>query len=202
MDALEGTDPPAVINVLLDYGLTGNHDLSSYMSLLYKAVEMKKRDVVKLLLDHGADVNRQKPELALIEAIRSDDPDMVSLLVKHGAFTEESNAFGYALTNRRIRSVMLLLEHGADINDTVTVRCDENGALSKIKVDTPLHRVIMARPKPSEATCSLEELIRFLLMNGANADIVNDKGKTPLQVARRKRKKGVIKIFEEFGVKK
>lgn len=200
--ALEGTDPPAIINALLDYGLTGNHDLNSDMSLLYKAVEMKKHDVVKLLLDHGADINRQKPELVLIKAIRSDDPDMVSLLVKHGAFTEESNAFEYALTNRRIRSVMRLLELGADINDTFAMRRNRTGNLSKVRAGTPLHRVIMARPKQPEATCSLEEMVRFLLVKGANADIVNITGKTPLQVARQRKRKEVIKIFKEFGVKK
>ncbi|KAJ9319527.1 hypothetical protein DTO271D3_296 [Paecilomyces variotii] len=202
VNALKGTDPPAIINVLLDYGLTGNHDLGSDMSLLYKAVEMKKHDVVKLLLDHGADINRQKPELVLIRAIRSDDPDMVSLLVKHGAFTEESNAFEYALTNRRIRSVMRLLELGADINDTFAMRRNRNGNLSKVRAGTPLHRVIMARPKQPEATCSLEEMVRFLLVKGANADIVNGTGKTPLQVARQRKRKEVIKIFKEFGVKK
>lgn len=200
--ALEGTDPPAIINALLDYGLTGNHDLNSDMSLLYKAVEMKKHDVVKLLLDHGADINRQKPELVLIRAIRSDDPDMVSLLVKHGAFTEESNAFEYALTNRRIRSVTRLLELGADINDTFAMRRNRTGNLSKVRAGTPLHRVIMARPKQPEATCSLEEMVRFLLVKGANADIVNITGKTPLQVARQRKRKEVIKIFKEFGVKK
>ncbi|KAJ9244138.1 hypothetical protein DTO169E5_2126 [Paecilomyces variotii] len=200
--ALEGTDPPAIINALLDYGLTGNHDLNSDMSLLYKAVEMKKHDVVKLLLDHGADINRQKPELVLIRAIRSDDPDMVSLLVKHGAFTEESNAFEYALTNRRIRSVTRLLELGADINDTFAMRRNRTGNLSKVRAGTPLHRVIMARPTQPEATCSLEEMVRFLLVKGANADIVNITGKTPLQVARQRKRKEVIKIFKEFGVKK
>ncbi|KAJ9297788.1 hypothetical protein DTO271G3_4009 [Paecilomyces variotii] len=202
LDALEGTDPPAIINVLFDYGLTGNHDLGSNMSLLYKAVEMKKHDVVKLLLDHGADINRQKPELVLIGAIKSDDPDMVSLLVKHGALTEESKAFDYALTNRRIRSVGRLLELGADINGTFAMRRSRNGKLSKVRAGTPLHRVIMARPKQPEATCSLEEMIRFLLEKGANADIVNSTGKTPLQLARHKKRKEVIKIFKEFGVKK
>lgn len=195
----ETPDPPAIIKVLLDYGMPANQYINSTTSLLWKAVEMKKYDVTELLLNHGADPDSKKRQHILLEAIKNDDPDMVALLIKHGASMEETNAFGYALINRRIASVKKLLELGADVNDISAMRRSRRGLLFKVRAPTPLHRVIGAQGEKPGATCSREELVRFLLVNGAKTDIICARC-TPLGLARYRRRKDVVAVFREFGI--
>ncbi|KAL1854222.1 hypothetical protein Plec18167_000140 [Paecilomyces lecythidis] len=199
MHALEASDAPAIIKVLLDYGMSVNQYINSTTSLLWKAVEMKKCDVVELLLDHGADTDSKRRRHILIEAIKNDDPDTVASLIKHGASAEETNAFGYALTNRRIASVRKLLELGADINGMSAMRHSRKGLVFKVRAPTPLHRVIGAHWEKPGATCSREEMVRFLLINGAKTDIVYARC-TPFVLARYKRRRGIVEVFREFGI--
>ncbi|GAD93279.1 hypothetical protein SMAC_05199 [Paecilomyces variotii No. 5] len=171
-DAFEGLDTFATVKVLLDYGMSANPYIYTHTSLLDKAVQMGKCDVAELLLDHGAGLDCKRFQQVLVQAIKNDDPDMISLLIKHGASMENTNAFDLALVNRRIASARKLLELGADINGMSAVRHHRKGGTSKVKAGTPLHRVIGAAIWKPGATCSRKEMVRFLLENGANTDIV------------------------------
>ncbi len=80
------------------------------------------KDIVELLLEKGADVNRcdWKDETALMGAAWSGHKDIAELLLEKGADVNADNSgwttLMYAAVNRYIDIVELLLENGADIN--------------------------------------------------------------------------------------
>ena len=58
-------------------------------------------------------------------------------------------------------------------------------------VDTPLHL-------PVEG--NLEEVVKLLLENGSDTEIINREGKTPLQLAHRRGDKRVVKALIDAGI--
>ena len=86
------------------------------------------RDIVELLLEHGANVDVQDNygTTALMAAANRGNRDMVELLLEHGAnpnkqmiateYTPSDTALIYAAARGQLDIVKLLLQHGADID--------------------------------------------------------------------------------------
>ena len=91
--------------------------------LLIWAIEKRHMDIVKFLVEKGADINVQDREgyTALIWAARYGHMDKVRYLVEREANVNVRNNFGYtallwAAINGEMDKVKFLVEHGADIN--------------------------------------------------------------------------------------
>jgi ankyrin repeat protein len=139
---------------------------------LHYAAEGRHLDLVKLLLDHGADPNLDYgfsnvlgPVTALSRAVSSGSYEIVKLLCERGAKLNvaigknEDSAFHYAVGYRDARLVKLLLEHKADPD-----RKNDRGL-------TPLHIT---------AVRGLIDKARVLLDFKADPNATTSDGATPL----------------------
>ncbi len=134
-------------------------------------------DVVKLLVEHGADPNMQllfKPAY-----------------VRGGIYTRGATPLIRAAYNGDSVVVKFLLEHGAD------------ATISTADRQTPIHAVIAGRASEPQAL----ELIKVLHQAGADVNVmalVNHReeirGGTALHYAVRKRFKEVIKLLASYGI--
>lgn len=89
-------------------------------SLLRLATLSNNTEMVKLLLDHGADPNLEPPDRnSLKHAIDYDQIDIVRLLLEHGADPNKMIFFDQialvvACKHGNLEIIDLLLQHGAD----------------------------------------------------------------------------------------
>lgn len=176
-----------LVETLLSYeitlGIATDRDLA-----LTKAVETRNADIIKLLLENGADVNHKGKDglTPLISSMVSRCPlNIIETLFTHGADFSAADGFQqtplyWAAYSERIDYLRLLLEKGADRTE-----CRKDGG-------TPLHAAALAgfleamklllgdemNPKkaPNDASASGPE-------NSANFDIVDREGCTPLMLA-------------------
>ena len=147
-------------------------------------------DTVRLLLEHGADVQAQDNDQStpLHHASYSGCVKTAQLLLEYGASVNERNERGrtplhqvtYLLhddvPDAYFDTIRLLLVHGVDVD-----------ALDGHR-DSPLHL-------SSYRGCI--KALRILLEHGANVHLQNNDGKTPLQVASEGDKKGFVRVISE-----
>jgi hypothetical protein len=82
-----GTEDPALVRLLLEYGADVNLCEHCKEPPLLRAEHCRSLATVRLLLDHGANANLQSPDgtTALVMGINSASPEIVQLLLDHGA---------------------------------------------------------------------------------------------------------------------
>lgn len=95
-------------------------------SILQEAVIQKNHDLIKLLLEHGADVNLQceRNWTALHFAAQNYDLVASKLLIQNGANVNAQDDYGNSVISKAVFNcrnnggelIKLLLENGADIN--------------------------------------------------------------------------------------
>ena len=88
-----------------------------------KAVKRNRIDVVSLLIQEGADVNKQSQlnETALMEAAYYGNAKIVNLLIDNGADVDMQDKYGYtalmvAAVEGNAKIVTLLIDNGADVD--------------------------------------------------------------------------------------
>ncbi|KAF0289117.1 Transient receptor potential channel pyrexia [Amphibalanus amphitrite] len=139
---------------------------------LQEAVLRGSAEEVRLFLNSSSssDVNAKDAvgRTALMLAVEADSPEVIDLLLKHGAEPNEGNAFGtsalyQAVCARRLRCAERLLLGGALVN-----------AHSLRQRHAPLH-----------AACADGDarLVALLLSFGADADVLDYRHRTPLHAA-------------------
>ena len=162
----------------LDAGLSANATVSSVrpvvgqISLLDMAIMTGRRNIVGLLLEHGANVHSRtliapngmtfKVEAPLPIAAQDGEDDVVQLLLKHGANIEQrralvgssQSALSAAVYTESVSTVYLLLAHGADVSTVLS----PNGGLPPL----------LTQDYPDPRT---QELRRLLMEYGANAQV-------------------------------
>lgn len=144
---------------------------------LYEAVYMGRLDIATLLVDRSADVNivTNRKTVPMHAAARRNSPDLVNLLLGHGAAVDPLEWRGHSPLHFAVLAaivddkgtpgvVPLLLDKGADIN-----RPQGDTAL------TPLHMA---------AAAGRLKLVTLLLERGAQINPVA-RGWTPLGLAQR-----------------
>lgn len=92
-------------------------------SWLSDAAYAHRMDMAQALLDMGVDVNQGKyyahDENALFSALVVDDPQMLRLLLEHGANAKQYKSVIGAITNKKhaLEMVKLLEQYGADLHE-------------------------------------------------------------------------------------
>ena len=141
-------------------------------------------EVVRLLLEHGADVHAQKKDgdaaLHLATVHRRDK--VMRVLLEHGAHVNAHGKHNSTPLHRAARGCLaraakLLLEHGADVNAR-----GHNGG-------TPLH---------CASIHGFDGLARMLLEHGADRSIVNNDGETACHRATRRSKHKTVELLHTY----
>jgi hypothetical protein len=138
-------------------------------------------EISRLLLERAADVKASSPiGYQSIHFAASQKPELMELLLKHGADPNATNRFGatplqMGLHNQHSKTLELLLKAGADPN-----ALNRNGA-------TPLHTAAVS---PSS-----QNALRLLWQHGARLDITNRQGKTALDMAHQYKQTNAIEFL-------
>jgi ankyrin repeat protein len=139
---------------------------------------------VKKLIKEGGDVNahNEHDESVLAYAIKCRcDNELLDLIIESGAdifdFDEEGvSIFDYAITYNYIPLVERLIKAGVDVNST-----------KRRSGFTPLMGAVCYGRK---------EIVKLLLEHGANVDVVDSKGFTAADFARKMHKKSMLPLLE------
>ncbi len=139
------------------------------MKQYYLTMSKTSKDVVKLLIANGADVNAKNKDddTPLIEAAKGADKELLELLVANGADVnakgkDDLTAVDNAARQGRTDIVGFLLAKGADI-----------GPSDKAET-TPLHLA---------AEHGKKDMVEFWIAKGADVNAKNEHGVTPLALA-------------------
>lgn len=151
---------------------------TGYTALMW-ACEFDYTDMAKMLVEEGADVNiRAKDGSTALVRASGNAPGVVELLLAKGADIKAAPEdgigvmlqalFGILYKGFPIETVSILLDHGADVDETVLSPEDIAGF-------TPLMFAVRDNH---------EELAKLLIKKGANVNARSENGKTPLILAR------------------
>ena len=190
-----------------------------YGNALQAAVAcMGHLDIVKLLLDHGADVNLHGGRYgnALQAAVYKGSLDIVTLLLDHGADVNVQggyygNALQAAASGGTLEIVKLLLERGAD----VTVQPNSEGRDSLLHVATASNNLALLEilcnagadvhmsshdhfgRTPLHVAVENEQvpIAKYLLDRGASPDIEDFRDTNPFQLAMREGNRDMVLLL-------
>lgn len=154
---------------------------------LFLAVFTQDKEIVKLLLDRGANTSAQngKGNTALYFAIKLKNEELVKILLDHGAdFNIVNNEGLSSFHNAATKNIIeMLLSRGADINSRTENDTDFNGC-------TALGLAALR---------GREEEVETLIKNGAEIDIQDRLGHTPLFHAVCHGHLGIVKLLLDGG---
>ncbi|CAD6592496.1 MAG: hypothetical protein ASARMPRED_006369 [Alectoria sarmentosa] len=145
----------------------------------------------KLCLAHGADPNRNlvdehKSILAAVAELAS--VQMAALLMANGAQVKGSGAIVLAAEEGKLRMVEYLLDHGADIDEIgVEHPTDER---YREDMGSALHRAVHG---------GHAEVVLVLLEKGANVDLKDMMGRTPLSLAQARNDQKLEALLKKHG---
>ncbi|WP_187146278.1 ankyrin repeat domain-containing protein [Candidatus Amoebophilus asiaticus] len=150
---------------------------------LQLAVRKSDVELISLLLDQRADINKDKISKLLYLAIRRSDVEVVNLLLEYGADinSREHNGISplhVAVDENRTEVVKLLLEQGVDLN----VRNNYQ--------NTPLHWAIRK---------GYIGVAKLLVQYGADINAQGEYGASPLHIAVAESQMELVKLFLEQG---
>jgi ankyrin repeat protein len=188
-------DAGADVSLANDYGATA-------MSLAAEAAEV---EILKLLLDAGANPDSPNADgmTALMLVARTGNVEAARLLLDHGATLEAREGFGgqsalmWASARRHPELIEFLLSRGAAVDQRSAVR------------DYQRHVQAEGRPKSLDtggftpllyaARENCLECVHVLLANGADIDLPDPDGVSPLHVAIMNANWDLAKHFIEAG---
>ena len=152
--------------------------------ILSLAIANGSVDVVKLLLEHSADVNKESDDKTtpLIVSSAFNNQDILNLIIQGKANVNVKNNAGItpltsAIIRNHIKNVKILLEYKADVNYV-----DD-------QVSVLTHSVLTGN----------KEIVKLLIKHGADVNGTH-KGKTSLGYAVMQGKKGIVKLFMESDI--
>lgn len=179
-----------IIDWLISEGVAINAVDKGGRTALFEAADQDNSQVVRLLLDRAADLNIRDRwgRTALFGAAAWHKPQNVRLLLDHGADVNVRSycgdtplmgaAWPWPSDTEAVETLTLLLSHGADVNAV-----DQQGKTALIHLleddqnDGKRETVATYLPQREAA---YEEIVRLLLDNNGNADIVDSEGNTAL----------------------
>jgi ankyrin repeat protein len=173
-------------NYLLEQGAAVNVRDESGNTPLHLASIFHHDRIADLLIKHGADVNtlnaEGQPPVHL--ASKYGNPENIRLLLASGASTDVRDADGNTPLH-----IAVLYRHSENLTEILTVKPDVH-ALNKEGL-TPLH---LAVRRPYN-----EETVSRLLEKGADVNLTDHSGRSPLLVSVDSHQKGYIKLLVSKG---
>ncbi|MDA7625073.1 ankyrin repeat domain-containing protein, partial [bacterium] len=178
----------ARIQAELDIGVNVDAKMRDGSTSLHLAAFFNRKEVVKLLMAEGAEINtiidgqlhgagiRMKGKTPLDLAVEKKHTEIANLLRKHGG---KHGAINDAVAGGYIQAVEEHLAAGADVNSK-----DWHGY-------TPLH-IAAARNSPIE-------IAELLIANGADVNAKDNYGETPLHSAVSEGHKEIAKLLVAAG---
>ncbi|MDD5613821.1 MAG: ankyrin repeat domain-containing protein [Candidatus Omnitrophica bacterium] len=211
-------DDIATLRDLLSKGADPNATNMFGMYALGTAASKGNLDMIKILLENGADINSQDDMMGwtpLISAANKGNNEAVKLLIDRGAIIDAADTAGYtaliyAATAGYKDTVELLVKSGADINyasggysplisaldnghtETAKVLI-ENGADPNSSTETGETPLILAAQKGNLAA------VQVLLDYGADAEVKDNKGRTALAWAEFEQHENIIELLKKPG---
>ncbi|KAF3920306.1 Ankyrin-2 [Arthrobotrys entomopaga] len=180
-----------IVELLLQWGASVNNRTDKQETALHFAAQNKRPQIVRLLIKHGAEVNRityyGKTALWIAASVGSDES--IKALIDAGADPNPMIASGetalfVAASKGREQAVRILLENGAR---------DSVNHPSVIDQMTPIFAAIKNRVQ--HAT-----IVKLLLDAGAEVNIKDMNGRTPLFEAARRGHHDIIKLLISAGI--
>lgn len=150
-------------------------------------------EVVKALIENGADINIRdnRSDNVLLYAGATGYPEIVALAVEAGASTTLTNRFGGtalipAAERGHIEVIQYLLEKSdVDVNH-----------INNLHWTALIEAIILSNGGETH-----QKIVQMLLDHGADPNIADGDGVTPLQHAQQKGYKEIEQILLEFGAK-
>ena len=171
-----------VVKALLDAGINPNTDYGYQGDPFIYAVRQKHKEVAEVILDAGYRLNDLSKAwagtispLAAAALVDTDLPTMTATLLAHGAVIQQTLALHTAARAGHLNVMTFLLDKGADINEIPEV--DDRTYGCEDELGTPLHYAVDEKQL---------DAVKVLLARGADASIVDRKGRTVLQRAQEK----------------
>lgn len=186
---------------------------------LHRACHMGRGHVVRLLLDHRADIEALDPSQAtpLISAAEEQNENIIDLLLVRGANVAAEDEFGWKPLHRAtankggVQVAQLLLNHGADVNARCrqrktplhhAVAKDDNAMVSfllRSGADIEARDVAERTPLHTAIECRLERMVVLLLGFGADATAQDKAGRDALTLAQRtpRRSPEIVKLLQK-----
>ncbi|KAJ3547132.1 hypothetical protein NM208_g1667 [Fusarium decemcellulare] len=191
-----------VVNLLLDRGSDVNISGSRGRTPLHEAAAEGKLENMSKLLDYGAEVDKpdESSDTPLLTAAVEDDVDAISILLDAKANVnircgDEDTALYAAVCAGQFRATKQLLEAGSDISIarhegwTPLHAAADNLAIMQLLVGYgPNFNINVKKdddwtPIHLSASWGCPDVTKFLLDSGADPNLTNDLGESPLQVA-------------------
>ena len=196
-----GTQDPQgglrVAELLLECGARVNTRREANFTPLHVACHFGKLEIVRLLLNHGADANAETVEgLKLLHQVsfgpyecQEDGVRIAELLLKHGAEVDTrdydyATPLHLAFCHGKLEIVRLFLDHGAEVNAET-----ENG-------EKPLHKVSHGEYRSQEDGVRVAQL---LLERGSDVNPPCKDHWTPLRAASYFGKVGIVRLLLDHG---
>ena len=164
---------------------------------LHRATWMEHKDIIELLIQHGANVNAKDKwgYTPLSYAVYKDDYlYLMNILIANGAEVDTKDPSGetylhYAATAGRTEAVKLLLEAGANIN----TKSDRG--------QTAVHAILDIRNSDYNRYRQSKDTVELLLSKGADVNLKDKDGRTPLHLAAESADGHIVELLLDKGAK-
>lgn len=174
--------------------------------VLIEAVKNGNVEIVKILMENGADVNikHSNGTTPLIEAAGDGSVEIIKILIENGASVNAIRSDGTtplfnAIAHHHNNIARIIIENGADLN-TFSYRQGDTPLIKVLKQANSMLIVMGGGTSPE----SRKQLVALMLEKGVDINAKNKKGKTALDYSVRTLKKtmkgGGIERIEEINL--